>query len=469
MPDDTSAWKPVQEDTSAWKPVPGGGTPSLVPGTPNSGAAGRFAGGLATSLNPVPMLTHPIDTAKAAAKAQVGEFSKAKDAATGKGEFSSMTPLERASSTFGHGLAGVIPLAGPAAANAGERIGSGDVAGGLGQATGLLATAATPALARAGGRGLSRTAEPLAEQALGIRAVDRKFGRAPGRAALDETTGVRPETVAGQAQTRMNDLTAQRNNVLATSKNTVDLGPSRNSVSSDIGKAGAGNSLTGSLEKVQEHLNEPHPGFAGQTEYPPGSATPVSFNQKPSAILGPGGQPLGSTVTATPGAAPPLKISQLQDPMNALALRQRLGNDFTKFDMARPVSREQMAVGNKAYGALTNAIHSAAPESAPLDRRISNLVPIKESADVRKLQPDTMGRVLTRIARPTGALIGAGEGYRAGGIPGALAGLVIPEMLTDPTAQMIGARVLDSAGKVARSPITGRTLQTAQVGSNAQR
>ena len=312
--------------------------PSLVPGTPNSGAAGRFAGGLASSLNPVPMLTHPIDTAKAAAKAQVGEFSKAKDAATGKGEFSSMTPLERASSAFGHGLAGVVPLAGPAAANAGERIGSGDVAGGLGQAAGLLATEATPALARAGGRGLSRTAEPLAEQALGIRAVDRKFGRTPGRAALDETTGVRPETIAGQAQTRMNDLTAQRNNVLATSKNKVDLGPARNEVENAVTRAAAGNSDVSHLIPLREQLNQPKPGFAGNT----------------SPVLG---APLA------PGAAgpvSPLTVSQLQDPMNALAIRQRIGNDFTKFDMARPLTREATTTGDKAYRtALTNAIHSS--------------------------------------------------------------------------------------------------------------
>ena len=105
-------------------------------------------------------------------------------------------------------------------------------------------------------------------------------------------------------------------------------------------------------------------------------------------------------------------------------------------------------------------------------RRISNLVPVKESADVRKLQPDTTGRVLMRVARPTGALIGAMEGARMGGIPGGIAGLVVPEMLTDPTAQMIGARALDRAGKVAsRAPITRAcALQTGtQVGSNAQR
>jgi flagellar biosynthesis chaperone FliJ len=40
---------------------------------------------------------------------------------------------------FGHGLATVLPAIGPAAANAGEMIGSGDIAGGLGAAAGVLA------------------------------------------------------------------------------------------------------------------------------------------------------------------------------------------------------------------------------------------------------------------------------------------------------------------------------------------
>lgn len=443
---DLDAWKPVDESSSAWKPV-AEPPPSLVPGTPNSGAAGRFAGGMASALNPIPALTHPIDTAKGAVKAQLGEFSKAKQAATGEGQFSGMTPLERTSSAFGHGLAGMVPLAGPAAANAGEQIGSGDVAGGLGSAAGLLATSLTPKFSEATGRGLSRVAEPVAEQALGIRSVDRKFGRVPGRAALDETTGVRPETVSRQAQTRMADLTAQRNTALGASPNKVDLGPARSEVENGITRAAAGNSDTSHLIPMREQLNEPKPGFAGNTS--PSMGAP----------LAPG----------TAGPVAPLTISQLQDPMNALAIRQRLGNDFTKFDMARPVSREQMAVGNKAYGGLTNAIHAAVPESAPLDRRISNLIPIKESADIRALQPETTGRVLTRLARPTGALIGAAEGARLGGIPGGIAGLVIPEMLTDPAAQMIGARTLDAAGKVARSPITGRSIQGAQLGSNSQR
>lgn len=62
-----------------------------------------------------------------------------------------------ASETLGHGLATVLPAVGPAAANAGEQIGSGDIAGGLGAAAGILA----PTVAK----GSTRLTAPLREAA----------------------------------------------------------------------------------------------------------------------------------------------------------------------------------------------------------------------------------------------------------------------------------------------------------------
>lgn len=56
--------------------------------------------------------------------------------------------LGAASETLGHGLATMLPVIGPAAANAGEQIASGDVAGGLGATAGLLAPSAVAGAAR---------------------------------------------------------------------------------------------------------------------------------------------------------------------------------------------------------------------------------------------------------------------------------------------------------------------------------
>lgn len=102
---------------------------------PEGSASWRFASNLGEVLNPVAMVkgayqavTSPIDTAKGIVGAQAEQFGKAKTAYD-EGRYSEM---------FGHGAASLLPILGPQAAQAGEQIGAGDVAGGMGRATGIL-------------------------------------------------------------------------------------------------------------------------------------------------------------------------------------------------------------------------------------------------------------------------------------------------------------------------------------------
>lgn len=76
-----------------------------------------------------------LEDVKGLAGAHAEQFRKAKKA----------YDEGRISEAVGHTLAGAIPLVGPAAAAAGEQIGSGDVSGGLGAGAGLLAGVAGPA------------------------------------------------------------------------------------------------------------------------------------------------------------------------------------------------------------------------------------------------------------------------------------------------------------------------------------
>lgn len=103
---------------------------------PQGSALRRFASNAAEMLNPITAVKgiaqavmNPIDTGKALYGAQAGQFGQAREA-FGQGRYAE---------AFGHGLAGSVPLVGPIAAEAGEQIASGDVAGGLGKTTGLLA------------------------------------------------------------------------------------------------------------------------------------------------------------------------------------------------------------------------------------------------------------------------------------------------------------------------------------------
>jgi hypothetical protein len=106
---------------------------------PEGSAVGRFFSNAGEMLNPVTMVKglygavrHPIDTGTALVGAQIDQARKAKTA-FGEGRYSE---------AVGHGGAAVLPLLGPAAAAAGEQMGTGDVAGGLGKGVGLLAPVA---------------------------------------------------------------------------------------------------------------------------------------------------------------------------------------------------------------------------------------------------------------------------------------------------------------------------------------
>lgn len=94
----------------------------------------RFAGGMAEMLNPVSMVQgvanmvmHPIDSI---VTPMGEELSKAKES----------YDQGRYSEALGHGAAGVLPMIGPMAGQVGQGIAdTGDVARGLGQATGMIA------------------------------------------------------------------------------------------------------------------------------------------------------------------------------------------------------------------------------------------------------------------------------------------------------------------------------------------
>jgi hypothetical protein len=66
----------------------------------------------------------------------------------------------------------------------------------------------------AGGQVLNEMAPAVAEKSLGIRGkFDRSFNKTPGLAALEETKGIRPETVAASAKERIGELGSQVNDM----------------------------------------------------------------------------------------------------------------------------------------------------------------------------------------------------------------------------------------------------------------
>lgn len=166
---------------------------------PSGGAAGRFGEGLWKNLNPIAALeglysgvTHPIDTIKAIGQAQGAELGKARE----------NFQQGRYAEAVGHGAAGVLPLIGPASAAAGERIGSGDVAGGLGEATGLLAPVVAPTAIRATGKAVRGTVAGVRAIPAGAEGLDALANMAD-RASTARMVDVAAPKVGGQAKLRM--------------------------------------------------------------------------------------------------------------------------------------------------------------------------------------------------------------------------------------------------------------------------
>lgn len=121
--------------------------PASVDGSPGT----RFAENLWSAVNPLHLVTavqHPVETLGALVDAHVQEAIKTK----------AMYDAGRYSEAVGHLGATLLPVLGPAAAHAGEQIGSGDIAGGLGSAVGVIASTQTPKVVGRVGTAAVRTA-----------------------------------------------------------------------------------------------------------------------------------------------------------------------------------------------------------------------------------------------------------------------------------------------------------------------
>ncbi len=296
------------------------------------------------------------------------------------------------------------------------------------------------------GKGMKASAPPLAESALGIRAINRAYGRRPGVAALEETSGFSPGKVSESAQQRLNDINTQLEGVVGRSNAPVDITPARQVLNQAQSKASGRNAskTVSQVDPMQQHLREPMPGFQGRVTQPP---TPMV--QQPSTILGPNGQPVMQMV---PGTPPPPVISDVQTPMGALNLKRGFGDEFIH-NWNPETMKGVRGTAARTYHSLGEQLHAAVPESASLDTRASSLIPVAERGAAADLNAPMGQRIMHRIGAHTGALAGAGLGYATGGIPGGIAGLILPEVLSSPTVKMAIARTLYGGGKALQSPI----------------
>lgn len=292
----------------------------------------------------------------------------------------------------------------------GGSFGAGAVAGGIGSGI---------------GQGLKAIAPSLAEGALKIRNVDRAYGKTPGQAILEHTKGFAPDTVASSAQSKINALTPEVEDMAAKSSNLADLTPARDVIGAAQNKATSRNSLGvfNQLKPMEDHL---------------------------------------STQFGTGQAIPPLV-----PPSDLLQLKRGFRDEFVHNWNPETMSGVR-GTAAKTYNSMANAFHDAVPGAAEKDQTISSLIPAAKRGSATALNAPIAQKVAGRIGAHTGALamsgLGAAEGYRQHGTGGAIlggaAGLIAPELLASPTAQMAAARLIFSpATQAATTAATGGLLQ----------
>jgi hypothetical protein len=315
-------------------------------------------------------------------------------------------------------LAELVPWAGRAAKPLAKVLTSGISAGAVNSAQGgsPITGAAMGAGGQIIGQGLKAAAPVMAETALGLPKAARAFGKTPGTALLDETRGIRPSTIAGSAQERLGELNPQLESAASSSRIPASLLPARGIVSDAASKAANQNAegLFNQLGKQGDFLD-----YGG----PSGEVTPQKL----------------------------------------LDLKRGFNEEHLRWN---PEMHDRaLSTGRQAYNALDQELDRTVPESAGLNQRISSLIPVAQRAESISRGAPTLQRAAQRFGAHTGALtlggIGGYQGYREGGVPGAIAGgltgVLAPELIASPEGQMALARTLYKMNGL--RPLVGSALQ----------
>lgn len=324
------------------------------------------------------------------------------------------------------------PIIGSTIERAANQYGGGNTPGALGSISGIplgmLGMEGINKGVQIGAGGLKKIAPVLAETALRVRGADRAYGAQPGKAILEETTGITPRAVAQSAQDTLEDLTNEKSRLAAQSSERVDLSRPRE-IASEARSGAASRNNKGTIKDVDELYNQLH------TEH--GTGGPVTTWDGRRMVEAPKSIP--SSVTAK----------------RAVDLQRGLG-DLRDFSPAARSTFADQATG-RAYHQLGEGINQAVPEIVPLNQRTSSLIPVAKRATAADLNAGFLQRLSGRAAAHTGALAAGGIGYATHGIPGLLTGIAVPEIVSSPEFQMAFARGANKAGgilgKIPRIPV----------------
>jgi hypothetical protein len=249
------------------------------------------------------------------------------------------------------------------------------------------------------GEAFSAVAPPLVRKALSIGGKDVKYGQTPAQAILENTSGIRPATIARQAGQKASGVTRQMESGIA--------------------------------DATQRTMS--------------GQAGMISTD--------PAHQVLDDALSSAPrnATAYKAKVSSLRDLLNLddtgrreftpdeiLEMKRGIGNEISSWDST--ARRNVTPVTKRLYRALDTQLDAAAPGNAELNQQIGSLITGSKRAEA------TAGRrsgVVTQLlARGVPATAGGALGYAEGGRKGAVVGAAAGSLLATPAGQMALARLM---------------------------
>jgi hypothetical protein len=130
-------------------------------------------------------------------------------------------------------------------------------------------------------------------------------------------------------------------------------------------------------------------------------------------------------------------------PRDLLNLRRGWNDEFVN-NWNPETSPGVTGTARNTYHALTDELHNVVPGTQPIDSLISNLIPVAKRAESAELNAGTAQRVAERFGRPTGGMLPALAGAHLGGIPGMVAGMILPDLTATATPKLAAARAMYS-------------------------
>ena len=422
-----------------------------APQGPEGSAVGRFASGAAEYLNPVNIVSsayqavrHPIDTAGQIIQSQVGEAQKARQL-FGEGRYTEAA---------GHAGAALLPVVGPAAARAGEAIASGDIAGGLGQATGLIGTSVLPSAVEGAGRVIKATIPAgMAERA--AQAAETASSRRLAQVMTPAGSSKEIKTLGKQAE-------------------GIAQGVRRKTTA--ITPEGLHAQIADQLESVGQNFQDFYKNTPAANQLGPTAPVLSNLESKRMALARKG---TGGTVFAAENAdrlkAIDTAIREVRS-LGPYALSKDLADlmgdwkEPAKGAYTPTVNPNYQAIQGKAKGyadarsAVSEALLKRHPE---LERLNPDYHILKTANDVMTALEDTervrptVGRTI--MARGLGAATGAAAHGATGGIVGAIVAPLVERGISttlSPAVKIVMARQLGALADAIRSGASPATIQT---------